>query len=35
MNSLSVAFLAPAMDTTSSGDDGRAVVFVDRIEFFE
>jgi hypothetical protein len=27
--------VALAMDTTSSGDDGRAVAFVDRIEFFE
>lgn len=27
--------VALAMDTTMSGDDGRAVAFVDRIEFFE
>ena len=27
--------VALAMDTTSSGDDGRAVAFVNRIEFFE
>ena len=27
--------VALAMDTTMSGDDGRAVAFIDRIEFFE
>jgi hypothetical protein len=31
----SITGVALAMDTTSSGDDGRAVAFVNRIEFFE